>query len=137
MIGVIASSAVQNKVYWTLQTGTYASNTFITNRSGFTPGPVYTSPSFTAVRPKTINMNCRITQYDWIAPCSYTLELYYVSSGWVTVASGGQDVNAGTTWTFNINVAVSREEKATQYRFTSNCRSNSDSQTIKFTEWYV
>lgn len=135
--GAISMSNFYGKSNWTLVTGTYASNTFTTNRGGFTPGPVYTSPVFTAVRPKTINMNIRMTQYDWDAWITWTLEVYYVSSGWITVGSGGNSQAAGTTWVFNTNVACTREEKATQYRFTANTRANNDSQTIKFTEWYT
>lgn len=135
--GTISLANFYAKQLWTLVTGTYASNTFITNRAGFTPGPTYTSPAFGAVRPKTININIRLTQYDWIAPCSWILEVYYESSGWITVDSAYMDINAGQTYTLNKDIALTRAERATQYRFTANSRANSDSQTIKFTEWYT
>lgn len=135
MIGAVAVTACQNK--WALVTGTYASNTFTTNRSGFSPGPVYTSPAFTAVRPKTINLNIRMTQCDWDAVIDWKLEVYYQTSGWIVVGTGSKTQTAGTTWVFTQDVECTRAEKATQYRFTSNCRSNNDSQTIKFTQWYV
>lgn len=129
--GAISMSNFYAKKYWKLVTGSYAYASFTTSRWATTY-----SWSFGAVKPKTINVNGKITQYDWPADNNIRLEVYYASSGWVTVYYQVVGMDPGT-WYFNFNVACSINETATQMRFTANARANGDGQVIQMTEWYI
>lgn len=129
--GAISLSSFYAKKYWQLVTGSYAYASFTTSRWATT----YTW-SFGEVKPKTINVNGKITQYDWPADNNIRLEVYYSSSGWVTVYYTVVGMDPGT-WYFNFNVACSIDQTATQMRFTANARANGDAQVIQMIEWYT
>lgn len=131
--GAVSLANAYNKNWWTLNSGSYAYQTATVDGRWVTS---YTK-AFAAVRPKTLQAGGRIEQLDWDGDVSYSIDIYYNSSGWVNVASGWNGLAAWTSWNWSTTIALTREELATQWRINVSARANGGDQTVYFSEWYT